>query len=253
MDDMCGRFVSSHSPDKIAAYFGASFEGDALPANFNVAPTHDVYGVVESADGPKLTTFHWGLVPLWAKDIKIGNKMINARAETITEKPAFKGLFKKHRLLIPMDGFYEWKVVEGQDGAKPTKHPQFIHRVDSEPLAVGGLWALWRDRSKPADPSSDQEMAAEQSASLDADPWLHSCTIMTTAANETMAPVHNRMPVLVPQSAWAQWLDPSNQDLESLTALLQPAPNDVLTMYPVSTAVNNVRNKGEELLQQIDG
>lgn len=239
---MCGRFVSSHSPDKIAEFFGASFEGEGtapLPENFNVAPTNDVYAVIAAADGHReLQTFHWGLVPSWSKDTKIGSKMINARAETLAEKPAFKGLFSKHRLIVPMDGFYEWMAAgEGArltPAGKPMKTPMFIHRADGEPLAVAGLWAVWRD---PA-------------AGPDA-PWLHSCTLITTAANATMTPVHDRMPVLLPMSAWEEWLDPANRDTASLQRLLLPAPEDVLVMHEVSTAVNNVRNKGPELIQPV--
>jgi putative SOS response-associated peptidase YedK len=234
---MCGRFVSSQSPDKIAEFFGASFEGDALPANFNVAPTNDVYAVVAGSDGERrLEPYHWGLVPSWAKDVKIGSKMINARSETIAEKPAFKGLLKKHRLIIPMDGFYEWQAAgEGSPlstAGKPMKTPMYIHRVDGEPLAVAGLWATWRDRTAGPDA-----------------PWLHSCTVITTSANGTMAPVHDRMPVILPASCWAAWLDPSINDSALLTAMLRPAPDDILTMHAVSVAVNNVRNKGPELVE----
>ena len=233
---MCGRFVSSHSADKISEFFGASFEGVAtLPANYNVAPTQDVYAVVADATGAReVLPFHWGLVPSWAKDVKVGSKMINARSETIGEKPAFKGLFKKHRLIIPMDGFYEWQQA-GPDApltkaGKPMKTPMFIHRVDGQMLAVAGLWATWRD--KAAGPDAE---------------WLHSCTVITTAANETMAPVHDRMPVLLSPEDWEEWLDPTNNDLDALQQLLVPAPNDVLVMHAVSTAVNNVRNTGPQL------
>jgi len=238
---MCGRFVSSHSADQISEFFGASFETEAtLPANYNVAPTQDVYAVVaDSAGAREVQPFHWGLVPSWAKDIKIGSKMINARSETIAEKPAFKGLFKKHRLIIPMDGFYEWqqaKAVEGTSApltkaGKPMKTPMFIHRVDGQLLAVAGLWATWRD--KAAGPEAE---------------WLHSCTVITTAANETMAPVHDRMPVLLSPEDWEEWLDPTNNDLAALQHLLVPAPNEVLVMHAVSTAVNNVRNTGPQLM-----
>ena len=240
---MCGRFVSSHSADKISEFFGASFQAEGttlpanyIPANYNVAPTQDVLAVIAAPDGSReVQAFHWGLVPSWAKDIKIGSRMINARAETIGEKPAFKGLFAKHRLIIPMDGFYEWR--EGGPDApltkngKPAKTPMFIHRLDNEPLAVAGLWARWRDRE--AEPDAH---------------WMHSCTVITTAANATMAPVHDRMPVVLPESAWASWLDPANRDVASLQSLLVPAADDVLTMHAVSTAVNNVRNKGPELM-----
>ncbi len=234
---MCGRFVSSSSADAISKFFGASFEGEALPANFNVAPTHDVLAVLANSAGERtVQTFHWGLVPSWAKDTKIGSKMINARSETLAEKPAFKGLFKKHRLLIPMDGFYEWQ--QGAEGGpvtkagKPVKTPMFIHRADGELLAVAGLWATWRDRELGPDA-----------------PWLHSCTVITTEANVTMAPVHNRMPVILPANRWAEWLDPTNGDLPALQGLLLPAANDVLTMHPVSTEVNSARNGGSHLIE----
>lgn len=237
---MCGRFVSSHSADKIAEFFGASFESElTLPANYNVAPTQDVYAVVADATGAReVQSFHWGLVPSWAKDIKIGSKMINARSETIGEKPAFKGLFKKHRLIIPMNGFYEWQQAGSGAPApltkagKPMKTPMFIHRADGQPLAVAGLWATWRD--KAAGPDA---------------PWLHSCTVITTGANDTMAPIHDRMPVLLSPGDWEEWLDPTNSDLAALQHLLVPAANDVLAMHAVSTAVNNVRNTGAELMQ----
>jgi putative SOS response-associated peptidase YedK len=236
---MCGRFVSSNSPERIASYFGASFDTEppieGLAENFNVAPTNDILAVVQPADAPAgkpvVQPFHWGLVPFWAKDTKIGSKMINARSETLIEKSVFKTLLASKRVIIPMDGFYEWQVVPGQK----TKQPMFIYRRDGEPLAVAGLWTTWRDKS--AGPEA---------------PWLHSCTIITTSANATMAPVHDRMPVLLPATRWDEWLDPTNNDLEALQRLLVPAPDDLLTMHPVSTAVNNVRNKGPELIEAIE-
>ena len=233
---MCGRFVSSHSPDKIAEFFGASFDDVSLPANFNVAPTNDVYGVVEARDGHReVQAFHWGLVPSWAKDVKVASKMINARAETVAEKPAFKSLFRKHRMIVPMDGFYEWRAGAeggpvGKNG-KPLKTPMFIHRADGQPLAVAGLWAVWRDPAEGPD-----------------GPWLHSCTVITTAANQFMTPVHDRMPVILPEDAWEEWLDPTNQDTAALSRLLVGCPEDLLQMHAVSTDVNNVRNKGEALI-----
>lgn len=240
---MCGRFVSSHTPDKIAEFFGASFEQEAaaLPPNFNVAPTQDIYAVVAGASGAReLQPFHWGLVPSWAKDTKIGSKMINARAETVADKPAFKSLFRKHRLLIPMDGFYEWQqpgegAPVGKSG-KPIKTPMFIHRADGKPLVVAGLWATWRDPSADADGPPA---------------WLHSCTIITTTANGTMSRVHDRMPVILRDDDWARWLDPTNHDLAALHHLLVPAADDLLVMHAVSTAVNNVRNQGPELIAPV--
>ena len=248
---MCGRFVSTNSPDEIATYFGASFEAEPLPANYNTAPTSDVYAVVAghqpASSGTSSSStlalavrpFHWGLVPIWAKDIKIASSMINARAETITDKPAFKAVFRKTRCIIPMDGFYEWKTTPGEINlspkGKPIKQPMYVHRVDNEPLAVAGLWTAWRDKNGPSDA-----------------PWLHTCTVITTAANDTMAPVHHRMPVILPATRWDQWLDPANTDIDGLRSLLVPAPNSLLTMHPVSTDVNNVRNQGAYLLDLVD-
>ena len=237
---MCGRFVSSSTPDKIAEYFGATFDGETLGENYNVAPTNDIYAVVAGPDGtPRLEVFHWGLIPVWAKERKIGAKMINARAETLAEKPAYKGVFKKNRCIIPMDGFYEWKAGEPggplTKAGKPAKIPQFIHRLDGEPLAVAGLWSMWRD--KAAGPDA---------------PWLHSCTVVTTQANDTMAKIHDRMPVILPASAWPTWLDAGNDDIDTLQKLLVPAPNELLTMHPISTDVNKVSNNGVHLIDPID-
>ncbi len=227
---MCGRFVSTQQPEALAAFFGATFEGEPLSTSHNVAPTNDVYGVVQGADDLRhIEVFQWGLVPSWAKDVKIGSKMINARAETVGEKPSFKPLLRRHRVILPMDGFYEWQATEQR-----AKTPMFIHRADGDLLAVAGLWTTWRD---PA-------MGSEA-------PWLHSCTLITTAANATMAPVHDRMPVILERDDWATWLDRSVDDPAKLLHLLIPAADDVLTMHAVSTAVNNVRNKGSELVDPL--
>ena len=236
---MCGRFVSSSSPERIAAYFGADVAVETLGENYNVAPTNDIYGVVADADGHReVQAFQWGLIPVWAKEARIGSKMINARAETVASKPAFKGVFKKHRCIIPMDGFYEWAPgVEGgplTKAGKPAKRPHFIHRVDGEPLAVAGIWSAWRD----------------QTAGPDA-PWLHTASVLTTSANATMQVIHDRMPVILPSAAWDVWLDPLNHHVEMLAGLLQPARDDLLTMHPVTTDVNNVRNKGVELIAAV--
>lgn len=237
---MCGRFVSSSSPEQIAAYFDAEPAETELQQSFNVAPTNDIYAVVTGADGTRrLEVFHWGLVPVWAKDMKIGAKMINARSETVATKSAFKPLFRAKRCIVPMDGFYEWKA--GTEGGpltakgKPAKQPFFVHRLDGEPLAVAGLWSPWRD--KEAGPDA---------------PWLHSCTILTTNANSIMEPIHDRMPVVLPASAWEAWLDPANDDVEALRGLLVPAPDSLLVMHPVSTEVNRVANKGAELIEPTD-
>ena len=244
---MCGRFVSTNQPDQVAAYFGAENTVESLGENYNVAPTQDIYGVVATPDGDRrVEAFHWGLIPSWAKDRKIASKMINARAETLGEKPAYKGLFKRKRLLIPMDGFYEWKAGS-EDGplnakGKPLKQPMFIHRRNGEPLAVAGLWAAWKDPDAPPE---------AEDVTGDLSPWLHSATIITTAANDTMAPVHDRMPVVIPQSKWTEWLDPTNDDVESLQELFEPSDDGELTMHPVSTDVNNVRNNRPDLIDPV--
>ncbi len=242
---MCGRFVSTSPPDVVAAFFGADVAVESLGENYNVAPTHDVYAVVARNDRPetpRLEAFHWGLIPGWAKDRKIASRMINARSETLAEKPTFKRPFQTKRLLIPMDGFYEWKA--GAPGGplttkgKPAKQPMFIHRRDGEPMAVAGLWAAWKD------PESTDAAGNQM--------WLHSATVVTTAANATMSAVHDRMPVMVPRSRWNEWLDPGNHDVETLSTLFDMGADDSLTMHPVSTDVNSVRNNRPALIEEID-
>jgi putative SOS response-associated peptidase YedK len=229
---MCGRFVSASPPDQIAAYFDATVSESLLAPNYNVAPTNDVYAVIETPDGERrVETFHWGLVPVWAKDIKTGLKMINARAESVASSNAYKRAFKQRRCIVPADGFYEWQARPGEK----RKQPFYIERKDGEPLAFAGLWETWRDKNAGPDA-----------------PWLHTCTIITTSANDTMAPVHDRMPVILPPSTWKEWLEPGNDDLVSLGKLLVPAPNSLLTLRPVSTEVNNVRSKGPDLLDPFD-
>lgn len=226
---MCGRFVSTSPPDELAAYFGATAAPEAsLEPNYNVAPTQDVLAVVEDGGERHLDAFFWGLVPSWAKDVKIGSRMINARAETLAEKSAFKKSFETRRCLVPASGFYEWKKLGG--GSKPKKQPMFIARADGEPLAFAGLWSVWRG------PDKDQEP-------------LRSLTIVTTTPNRLMASVHDRMPVILPEEHWTTWLDRDNHDLDALGRLLVPATDDLLTLTPVSTLVNNVRNNGPELLE----
>ena len=239
---MCGRFVSTAGPDRVAAYFDSVMPteavADSLGANYNVAPTQDILAVVANADGTaRVDAFHWGLIPSWAKDRRIGSKMINARAETLAEKSSFKGLFKKKRCIIPMDGFYEWKPgVEGgpvNAKGKPLKQPMFIHRVDDRLLTVAGLWTAWKD---PEDPDGR---------------WLHSTTIITTAANDTMRPVHDRMPAVLTPDHWVSWLDPTNDDVALLESLLDGGPPELLAMQAVSTEVNNVRNNRPDLLDPV--
>lgn len=236
---MCGRFVASSSPQQLAEHFGADPPDVELTANHNVAPTHDVYGVVGDDEGRHMEVFHWGLIPSWAKERKIGQRMINARAETLAEKPSFKKPFATRRCIVPMDGFYEWMPAT-PDGprtrsGKPAKRPVFVHSPDGTPLAVAGLWSAWRDPER-----SDTD-----------DPWLHSLTVITTAANDTMAPIHDRMPVILDPDAWSEWLDPDQHDLDRLGTLLVPAPAEDIVLHEVSTDVNDVRNRGEHLTDPI--
>lgn len=227
---MCGRFVSTSSPSTLAAVFEASPPPVELPPRYNVAPTTVVYGVVESADRTRrVEVFRWGLVPSWAKDISIGARLINARAETVAEKPSFRNSFARRRVIVPMDGFYEWQPA---GSPRTPKQPYFVHRADGQPLAAAGLWSAWRD------PSVADESAA----------WLHSCALVTTSANALMAPVHDRMPVVLEPGDWAEWLDPSNDDVAGLAGLLRPAADGVLERHPVSTAVNRVGTDGPELV-----
>ncbi len=230
---MCGRFASTTPPDKLAAYFGAEAaivgdEGDqdGFGPDYNVAPTRDVATVRVREDERKLDFLRWGLVPRWAKDLRIGSKMINARAETVATKNSFRSAFKKRRCIITADGFYEWKRLDPK-----TKQPMYIHRVDGAPLAFAGLYERWTD--------------AEQLREI------HTCTIITTTPNAVMEPIHNRMPVLLPPARWDEWLDPGNDDTDSLQQLLVPAPNELLTTYAVSTLVNNVRNNEPSLLDPV--
>lgn len=227
---MCGRFVSATPPDQIATYFGVQESSETLlEPNYNVAPTTDIYTVLESGGVRRLEPIHWGLVPWWAADVKIGNRMINARVETLAEKNAYKHAFRKRRCIIPIDGFYEWQKRPD----RPTKQPWYIERVDDAPMAVAGLWEIWRgpDREGPAFPS---------------------VTIITGPANAAMAAIHDRMPVLVTPDSWDTWLDRDVDDVDLLGALLVPTPPELISLHPVSTEVNNVRNGGSHLVDEIE-
>lgn len=228
---MCGRFVAASPPDEIARYFDVTdVAADVLEPNYNVAPTEDVYVVREEQERRRLDAFHWGLVPRWAKDPSIGSRMINARSEGITEKNAFKWAFRKRRCIVPADGFYEWRKIPGQK----TKQPYFLSRADGEPLALAGLWEEWLG------PDADGSQR------------MRSVTILTTGANELVADLHDRMPVILPPSAWATWLDREQEDEAALGRLLVPAPVPLLQMHPVSTDVNNARTTGSHLVERIE-
>lgn len=241
---MCGRFVTASSPALLAERFDVdevAIDGETEPS-YNVAPRAQVAVVREREERRIMSRVRWGLVPSWAKDPSIGDRMINARAETITTKPAYKRSFAKKRCLIPADGFYEWQVVAPPSTPKgrPKKQPVFIHRRDGEPMAFAGLWDVWK-----APEGTEME-------GLSDDGWLRSCVIVTTRANDLLAPVHERMPVLLPESAWSTWLDPANHDVEALESLLLPAPDDELELWPVSTAVNKADNDSSELVKPVE-
>jgi putative SOS response-associated peptidase YedK len=234
---MCGRFVQVSSPDLLVERFGVDeMAAPTHEPSYNVAPRAGVYAVRDRAEeeGRRryLSELRWGLIPSWAKDAKVGDRMINARAESLADKPAYERAFRRHRCLVPADGFYEWQ----RRGSR--KQPMFIHRRDGEPLALAGLWAAWRDPNG-GDPDGD---------------WLRSCAIVTTDANETVAPLHDRMPVVLEARDWDRWLDPDPdaRDLEALARLLQPASNDLLVAYPVSTAVNSADNDGPQLVERVE-
>jgi len=227
---MCGRFVAASPPADIAAYFDVAQASEAvLEPNYNVAPTSDVFVVYTDGGTRRLDPLHWGLIPSWAKDMAIGNRMINARAETIATNGAFKSSFAKRRCILPADGFYEWKAVPGQK----KKQPYFIHRPDDEMFAFGGLWTQWKGKDK----------SGEQVT-------IRSTTIITGEPNEKMAEIHDRMPLILPPSAWEEWLDPDQQDLDALGRFLVPAPAELITFHTVSTEVNNVRNTGPQLMDE---
>lgn len=218
------------SPDEVARIFDAEVRdaGDApFEPSWNVAPTDPVTVVLQRDDGRAVERHRWGLVPPWAKAVKEGARNINARAEGIAESPTFRTSFRKRRCIIPADGFYEWQRTGGK-----RRQPWYLAPdTDDAVLALAGLWSVWKD------PVSGV--------------WVPSTTVITTDANDDLATLHDRMPVLLPQDAWAAWLDPEVQDQGLLLSFLRPAPDGVLEMHAVSTRVNDVRNDGPELIEAL--
>ena len=220
----------------------------ALQADFNVAPTKEVYAVVERPPSREeaeqgapaerqLRALTWGLIPSWAKDPKIGNRMINARMETVAEKPAYKRAFASRRCLLPADGYFEWypTQVKGKSG-RPLKQPFYIHPQDGGVLAMAGLYEIWRDPDRAED---------------DPDRFRWTCTVLTTQAEDAVGHIHDRMPLIVARDRWSAWLDPTVSERDDLLSLLVPAAPGRLEAFPVSTDVNNVRNNGPELVEPI--
>lgn len=206
---MCGRYTLRASPEVLSLAFHITAAPELRP-RYNIAPTQEV--AVVAGDAPhQLQWMRWGLVPAWAKDVAIGNRMINARGETLAEKPAFRSALKRRRCLVLADGFFEWRA----DGKRKT--PIFIHKASDAPFALAGLWETWRT-PEGAD--------------------LRSCTLITTAANALMQQYHDRMPVLLPEGAWQEWLSPEPLSAGTLDSLLTPYASDDLVAHPVSTLVN---------------
>lgn len=228
---MCGRFVSTSSASEVADAFAALVRAVDVPPNYNIAPTATIYGVVSREKQRFVENFSWGLVPVWAKDRSRAASLINARSETVAEKPSFRGLLTHYRCVIPLTGYYEWKPVEIPESAKVIKQPYYFTPNHSTLLAVAGLWTTWHDPATPVDA-----------------PLLHSCVLITTEANDTVATVHNRMPVLLDDDGVDEWL--TNSDLAPLH-LLRPAPNDVVSGVKVDIAVNSTRNRGPQLIDKI--
>jgi len=215
---MCGRFTLTADAEQLQQTFQLASRPPELAPRYNIAPTQSVAVVLNRAGQRQLDAFRWGLIPPWAKDKAIGNRMINARGETAAEKASFKGPFRRQRCLVLADGFYEWQKTA--DGKQPT----YIHLPDRQPFALAGLWERWQDRANDA--------------------VIHSCTILTTAPNELVALIHNRMPVILPPPAIDLWLDPTVQSPAELQPLLVPYPAGAMSAYPVSRLVNSPANEG---------
>jgi putative SOS response-associated peptidase YedK len=264
---VCGRYASSRDPEEIVEEFEIHTAPPApLAPDYNVAPTKEVYAVVErpprkdDADGPvakprgsaatdrklpaerQLRVVTWGLVPSWAKDPKIGSRLINARMETVAEKPAFRRAFERRRAILPADGYYEWYEPPGDSplgrtkAGTPRKQPFFIRPRDGSILAMAGLYELWRDPTK-----ADDDPAR----------WRWTCTVITTDAEDDLGRIHDRMPLMLTPDRYDAWLDPENHDHDALLGLLRPATPGLLEAYPVSTLVSNVANNGPELVEPL--
>ncbi len=217
---MCGRFALFLPNESIAEHFHLA-QTPMLPLRYNIAPSQPVVAIrlaeqsqQRESQQRELTLFRWGLIPSWAKDLSFSARMINARAETVADKPAFRAAFKRRRCLIPASGFYEWQKANGQ------KQPVFIHAPDDGLFALAGLWEIWH--------SPDGDM-------------IESCTILTTEPNELMAPIHNRMPVIIEPEDYDMWLDPGPRP-DDARHLLRPYPSQKMRAYPVSTHVNSPQN-----------
>ncbi|HEX5586571.1 MAG TPA: SOS response-associated peptidase [Acidimicrobiia bacterium] len=244
---MCGRFVTASSPQLLVDRFGVDDDqvGDREP-DYNVTPRAVVPVVRErpprrdAEPGPTrrvLSELRWGLVPSWAESPAIGDRMINARAETVATTKSYQRAFRRRRCIVPADAFYEWKKLEAPGTKKPVRQPWVVRRRDGEPLAFAGLWEIWRDESidDPDDPAA----------------WLRTYAIVTTRANELLARVHDRMPVVLDEGMWDQWLDPAFDDVATLQSFLEPAPQEWFETFEVSSRVNSPANNDADLLRPV--
>lgn len=223
---MCGRYTQTKSGEAIAQTFGLASAPD-LPPRYNIAPTQPVAAIAQPAAEREYRIFQWGLVPSWSKDPSISSRMINARSETVAEKPSFRAPFKRRRCLVVTDGFYEWQ----RTGSNRKKQPFYIQMADQAPFGFAGLWEKWEG----GDGS-----------------YLETCTILTTEPNELMTSIHNRMPVILQPEDYDLWLDPNLQDGRHLQHLLRPYDAESMQRHPVSTIVNSPRNETSECVEPID-
>lgn len=221
---MCGRYALYGPVSRIREQFDAKVDELEFEARYNAAPSQWLPVIRQRSDGERVVhLLRWGLVPSWAKDEAIGNRLFNARAETVADKPSFRAAYRKRRCIVPVNGFYEWKAVAG------GKEPYYIHATDEQLLGLAGLWEHW---DRPDDGAR-----------------IDTFTILTTDANALMKPLHARMPVILAPDTYAPWLDPEG-DLVALKARLSPYADDVLALHPVGKAVGNVRNEGAGLIDR---
>ena len=221
---MCGRYTQTKSGEAIAKTFNLSSTPNPQP-RYNIAPTQPVGAIAQREDDREYRIFQWGLVPSWSKDPNIGSRMINARSETVAEKPSFRAAFKRRRCLVLADGFYEWQRTSGK------KQPYYVQVEDQEIFGFAGLWETWEG----GDGS-----------------YLESCTILTTEPNGLMETIHNRMPVILHPDDFDLWLDPSLQDGRHVQHLLCPYEEKKMTAYAVSTVVNNPRNEDSVCVEPLE-
>jgi putative SOS response-associated peptidase YedK len=221
---MCGRFTLRQPAERIARELQLE-EIPALEARYNIAPTQEILAIRHSPDGNEASMFKWGLIPSWAKDTSIGAKLINARSETVNEKPSFREAFKRRRCIIPVDGFYEWQRAGNK------KRPFYFRFKDDRLFGFAGLWEKWRT------PYGES---------------VESCSILTTDANKMLSEVHHRMPVILYPDTYELWLDEDERKQGLRKKLLRPFPASEMIAYPVSTSINSSYHQGEELVQPVD-